>query len=74
MEGNHNMSNATSEDFKNCEMCINALLSPEEIRAINSSPIWELSPPQREEYISPMEYANGMKNYAKRVLSYTEKY
>lgn len=47
------------------------LFTPEQFKASEiSPPIWELSPPQREEYESDLDYANDLRLYADRVINF----
>lgn len=59
------------EDCTQCEILIRNRLSIGQIRVINSGfPIWELNPPQREEYLTPEDYVFGLAEYANRVIQY----
>jgi hypothetical protein len=35
-------------------------------------PLWELEPPQREEYTDDVGYAVGMRDYADRVIAHNK--
>ena len=58
-----------SPDRELCESAIRAICTREQLRAIDLPPRWHLNPPQREEFMTPEEYAIGMREYADRVLS-----
>lgn len=63
------MSN-TEQDCAACELWINSLLSSAQKKVIDGPPVWHLSPPQREEYETPLAYALGMAEYANRVIAF----
>jgi len=65
------MSNHFNSDFEECEYWISRELSIRQKRIIYSGkPYWEFDPPQRESYLTPLDYAIGLREYADRVLAH----
>lgn len=68
-----------SADGEECERLEKLLLSKEQLRVVNNegyerekgerSPRWDLDPPQRENYESPIRYILALRDYANRVLA-----
>lgn len=59
---------AARADFDECERLIREYLNSAERRALRIVR-WDLDPPQREDYTSPLGYALGCRAYARRVLA-----
>lgn len=62
----------TAEDVPDwvlCERLIRSTLSVEQSRVIDGPPVWDLEPPQREEFDSPEQYVRALGDYANRVLA-----
>ncbi len=55
----------------NVHLVYGVVFTPEQFKASEiSPPIWELEPPQREEYESDRDYANDLRLYADRVINF----
>jgi len=58
-------------DWDECEFWISQKLNNDQKRIMGAkNPYWEFDPPQRESYLTPLDYVIGMRSYADRVLKY----
>lgn len=62
----------TEDDAKECGRLIGELLTESQRQILGEPPVWDLDPPQREEYLSPHDYVMGLGYYADRVSSSTK--
>lgn len=47
---------------------LDGVLTAEERKVVDGPPVWEMDPPQREDYSSDLGYAHALRDYARRVM------